>query len=242
MIDLRPLKDDDPALAHSPMLRGVERTAGWIEANGGIPLTPSKAFKRVFVQWAAAEFDWPGCRPDDLYSVNKVLNEPDFPPLALLHQLMIELRLARHWKGRFELTRAGRNLASQRGRLFGVMTPTYLFEVDHAWVSRTGDQLPGNWDAYLNVLNVLNVEAENAATGGELRRALFGEPDPDEGFDETLSYLYVQVLRPFCWVGFLEEHRVEGYRLETRVFAKTPLWRAALGLSTDVHVRPATRH
>lgn len=59
MIEFRQIDVGDLALAFSPLLRGVEKTFGWISEHGGIPLTPIKAFKRVFVHWAAVEFDWP---------------------------------------------------------------------------------------------------------------------------------------------------------------------------------------
>ncbi len=50
---------DDPALAHSPMVRAIGKIFAYIAENGPIGLTPSMAFKRVFVHWAAAEFGWP---------------------------------------------------------------------------------------------------------------------------------------------------------------------------------------
>lgn len=93
------LSDTQPALAHSPMIRGLERTFAYIDEHGPIGLTPSGAFKRVFVQWAAEAFDWPGHRPKDLYAVNKVLNEWDFLPVAELHDLMLALKIGRHFKG-----------------------------------------------------------------------------------------------------------------------------------------------
>ena len=86
---------------------------------GGIPLTQSMAnFNRRCVEWAAEEFRWPGYEPDDLYAVNKVLNEPDFPPL------FGNTRLIRHFKGKAVLTKAGRAvLASMAGS-----KPSFLIE------------------------------------------------------------------------------------------------------------------
>lgn len=67
--------------------------------DGGIPLTKSGAFYRKFVTWAAEDFRWPGYEAETLYAVCKVLNEPDFLPLAIMHDLMIGARLLRHYKG-----------------------------------------------------------------------------------------------------------------------------------------------
>ena len=240
MIAFLELDDDDPALTHAPMVRAMEKTLAYIAEHGGIPLTPSKAFKRVFVHWAADAFDWPGYTSADLFAVNKVLNEIDFPPLMDLHDLMIALRIGRHYKGQFRLSRAGQALASRPGRVFGILTPFYLIKFDHARFSRVARLPVGHWEIFLDTLNVV---AEDGATGGEIRRVLYGEPDPAVLFDEKLGSLYVEVLRPLCWTGLLREDRPDGLiRTEHSLFTKTPLWRAALRLSTDPMVRPAIRH
>jgi hypothetical protein len=241
MIKFRKVDDADPALAHSPMVRALERTFAYIADHGGIGLTPSKAFKRIFVHWAAREFDWPGYNEADLFAVNKVLNEIDFGPLMDLHNVMIALKIGRHYKGQFKLTKAGQGLIGHSGRIFGIVTPFYLFEVNHARFSRFDDEpILGKWDVFLNVLNV---ETEDGATGADLRQALFGEPDPAGGFDHVLSRLYIQVLRPLCWTGLLHMDRAKGFRsTEQSVFTKTPLWKAALRLETDRMAGGATRH
>ncbi|MEQ9260566.1 MAG: hypothetical protein RIG84_15885 [Roseovarius sp.] len=241
MIELRSLADDEPALAFSPLLRGFQKTFAYITEHGGIGLTPSKAFKRVFVHWAAQQFDWPGYTEADLFAVNKVLNEIDFGPLMDLHDVMIALKIGRHYKGQFKLTKAGQELIGHPGRIFGIGTPFYLFEVNHARFSRFDDKpILGNWDVFLNVLNV---ETEDGATGADLRQVLYGDPNPAVGFDDVLSSLYVQVLRPLCWTGLLKETRAKGLlRTRESMFTKTPLWRATLRLETDGMVQRETRH
>ncbi len=241
MIQFRSLNDDHPALAHSPMVRAVIRTFDYIAEHGSIPLTPSKAFKRVFVHWAAREFEWPGYTEDDLFYLNKVLNEIDFPPLMELHDIMLALKIGRHYKGAFKLTRAGQGLVGHPANVFGIVTPFYLFETRHELASRFGDDpIPGNWDVFLNVLNV---EAEGGATGADLRRVLYGEPDEHDRFDYMLSGLYLQVLRPLCWTGLLSRtDAVHHGQYDRAVFAKTPLWHAALKLDTDDMVTMAMRH
>ena len=241
MIEFRQIDDAEPALAQSPMVRALEKTIAYIAENGGIGLTPSKAFKRVFVHWAAREFNWPGYSEEDLFAINKVLNEIDFGPLMDLHDVMIALKIGRHYKGQFKLSKAGQGLVGHPGRTFGIVTPFYLFEVNHARFSRFDDEpILGNWDVFLNVLNV---ETEDGATGADLRQVLFGEPPPGDRFDDVLSSLYIQVLRPLCWTGFLEENRAQGpFRTRESMFTKTPLWRAALRLETDGMVRRALRH
>src|SRR5690606_7542954 len=95
--------------------------------------------------------------------------------------------------------------------------------------------LPGNWDIFLNVLNV---EVENGATATELRHTLYGPKGESERFDMILSNLYVQVLRPLCWTGLLREDRVEGARrFHDGLFTTAALWRPELRLATDWGVR-----
>jgi hypothetical protein len=72
---------------------------------------------------------------------------------------------------------------------------------------------------------------------------LFGPPNPKGHFDDILSSLSIQVLRPLCWAGLLHMDRAKGpLSTERSVFIKTPLWRAVLRLETDRLLRTATRH
>ena len=241
MIEFRDIDDDNPALALSPIVRGLEKTFAYLAEHGAIGLTPSKAFKRVFVHWAAREFEWPGHIESDLFAVNKVLNEMDFGPLMDLHDVMIAMKIGRHYKGEFKLSKAGQTLVGHPGQIFRIVTPIYLFEVNHARFSRFDDKPTlRNWDVFLNVLNV---ETRNGATGADLRHVLFGAPVPRGHFDDILSSLYIQVLRPLCWTGLLHMDRAKGLlSTERSVFTKTPLWEAALRLETDGMAQGATTH
>ena len=49
MIRLKPLPDDVAVLDQSHVFRGARSILGYVAEHGAIPLTPSKAFKRVFV-------------------------------------------------------------------------------------------------------------------------------------------------------------------------------------------------
>jgi hypothetical protein len=235
----RELSDTEPALSFSAIIRGIERTFAYIADKGPIGLTPSGAFKRVFVEWAAETFDWPGHRPADLYAVNKVPNELDFLPLTELHNIMLALKIGRHYKKEFGLSPAGRSFVGRPGKLFGLLAPFYLFRVDHGRHSRFPDALPlANWDIFLNVINV---EAEACVSGARLRKAIYGEPADGPHYDRIMSDLYMQVLRPLCWLGLLQvvgEERMSG----NTAYAKTPLWHATLRLDTDATLRPIVKH
>lgn len=229
------LPDDDPILLTSPFIRGLLKTADYIKANGGIDLTKSGAFNRKFVHWAAATFDWPGYSEDELFRMNKVLNEWDFPPVSDIHDLLKGLKLGRHFKGKFQLTKAGKELMAHPGRLLSELLPKYLIQMDHGVHIDPEDQILGNWDIFLNVINI---EASHGTSQSALRKILYGDPEnPDGGYDSTASVLYITVLRPLCWAGLLAEENLDQF-LSDRKFTKTDLWRRALRLDTDQHLKP----
>ena len=87
-------------LAGSPMCCNGMKLLQHVAETGAIELTKSGFFNRKCVVWAAEEFQWSGYEPAQLYQVNKVINEQDFPPLSVMHELMLLGRLIRHRKGR----------------------------------------------------------------------------------------------------------------------------------------------
>ncbi|SEO18232.1 hypothetical protein SAMN05216227_105715 [Pseudorhodobacter antarcticus] len=66
MIKFRTLSDSHPDLAHSPLLRAALLTLQYAQEQGAIGLTKTKAFKRVFVHWAVAHFDWPDSSAEEM--------------------------------------------------------------------------------------------------------------------------------------------------------------------------------
>tara|TARA_B110000046_G_scaffold77454_1_gene85539 strand:- start:75 stop:794 length:720 start_codon:yes stop_codon:yes gene_type:complete len=235
----RTLRDDNPVLAHSPLLRAAQLTLQYTVDQGAIPLTPSKAFKRVFVHWAAEHFDWPDMGYDELFSVNKVLNEYDFAPLELLHFLLIKLKLGRHYKGQFKITKRGAELLAHPQQLLMELVPYYMMNMDHSSYSRSGDQAVGNWDVWLNVLNV---ETENGSTEIQLYKVFYGKLGNAPMAWRATSSFYCCVLRPLCWAGLLTAHQAQDDKRLEAAYFKTPLWPVWLTLDTDNMVEPAQRH
>lgn len=106
------------------MLRAALLTLQYTQDHGAIGLTKTKAFKRIFVHWAVEHFEWPGKSSEEMFRYNKVINEYEFPPLEVLHYLLITLRLGRHFKGEFRLTKRGAALAQAPGKLFSELDPS----------------------------------------------------------------------------------------------------------------------
>lgn len=231
---------DELALQYSPLLRGSIHTLRYIEAKGPVGLTPAKALKRYFVKWAAQAFEWPHFTEADLYAVNKVLNEQDFPPLVMLHDLLISAKLTRHYKGAMVLTKLGRDLVEEPANLWHLLTTQILWRTDHGRYMRHHDQFEGDWDV---ILGVLNLEAHEGASDDRMYAAILGMSEEQARRDHVLTaILHVYVLRPLTFAGFLAEMRTgTGFSMQ-HIYVKTPLWHAALKLPTDKALSPIVRH
>jgi len=236
MIKFRTLADDHPDLVLSPLLHGALLTLQYAQEHGSIGLTKTNAFKRVFVHWAVEHFDWPGRSAEEMFRYNKVINEYEFPPLEILHFLLISLRLGRHLKGEFRLTKRGVELARAPGRLFAEFIPFFLFEIDHSSFARLDDRPFGKWDVWMNVINV---EANQGTTKAALFEAFYGEPEDwhTSGWREMAAFSSY-VLRPLVWAGLLDETKDDGARKQDCHVFKTSLWRSTLNLETNCMLGP----
>ena len=113
------------------------------------------------------------------------------------------------------------------------MAPDYLYHSIHdERIEARGGPL-GNWDIFLNVINV---EARTGCTLAHLLKTLYGWEEKD-GFDPEHSNVRFAfkfcVIRPLCWLGLLWEDRESLNLWEDGTYYKTPLWQAALKLDTD---------
>jgi hypothetical protein len=236
MIEFRTLPDDHPDLVHSPLLRAALLTLRFAREHGSIGLTKTMAFKRVFVHWAVENFAWPGKTVEEMFRYSKVINEYEFPPLEVLHQLLISLRLGRHFKGEFRLTKRGAELADAPARLFAELIPFFVLQIDHASYARFEERPFGKWDVWMNVINI---EADHGTTERVLFAAFYGQDNDwdNAGWREMAAFSSC-VLQPLEWAGLLVQTQQarEGKRIH-HVF-KTPLWRSALRLNTYDMLQP----
>lgn len=236
MIEFNIISDDHPDLTHSPLLRAALLTLQYTQDHGAIGLTKTKAFKRVFVHWAVENFDWPGRSAEEMFRYSKVINEYEFPPLELLHYLLISSRLGRHFKGEFRLTKRGVELAQTPGKLFAELIPFFVLEIDHASYVRLNERPFGKWDVWMNVINV---EADHGTTERALFASFYGENhDWDTAGWREMAAFSSCVLRPLEWAGLLVQTREERGGKHVHHVFKTPLWRSALTLDTDDVLQP----
>ncbi len=215
-------------LQASPMCRNAMKVLQHAHHHGGIPLTKAIGnFHRKFVEWAAEDFEWPGYKPEDLYAVNKVLNEPDFQPLSVMHEVLIRTRLMRHYKGKAVLTKAGKAMLGHYGELqaicmdymmaspFGAdeQTNTLFWDIEH-FLGVIGNRL-GRW-----------VKVEELAQW-LVPVDLFKAPHWSTPGSEAALFAALHVVRPMAWLGLLDDGAEANSRaglFRERLVKKTPLF------------------
>lgn len=121
------LQGNIDVVAASPLLRGMVLSISYAEQHGGIGLTTSGAMNRKFVDWAAGNFLWPDYTTEKLYSVNKVLNEDDMPPLWPVRRVSQRLKLMRKDGNLLVPTKRGRFFLTNPGSEFAVIASNYLY-------------------------------------------------------------------------------------------------------------------
>jgi len=243
---LNPIDQNDSDLENAVLYQAILKTLEYLDEFSAIDLTKSGAFNRKFIHWAADNFDWPEYSKEEVFRVNKVLNELDYPPAVFIHELLVHLRLGRHYKGQFVLTKAGKKFANNPDDLFDLIAPAYLFEADHSWGrGLDNDQLGQiNWNI---ILNIMNVEAETGTSAAALVKTLTGlEPTGEDDywseFRRECSALHYNALKPLSHIGLLEITPADGLNIPNYQYAKTQLWRKFLRLDTDRHLRPRVVH
>lgn len=212
---------------YSPILRAAIRTLNYLATHGPIGLTSARALPPDFVQWAAEVFEWPGYGLADLYADGIEIHEHDFLPLAVLHDLMLSTRLARHRQGCLAITRLGRASVGDPARLWEILLTELLFRTDHARYAGQPYQFSGDWDL---ILQIMHFEVHQGASEARICAALFNVSEADVGRDNVVrSTIKLHVLRPLVWSGLLAEIATGGTAARERIYVKTPLWDAALG-------------
>lgn len=214
-------------LQASPMCINTMKLLRYAEQHDGIQITKLGNFYRKCVEWSAEEFQWPGYEPTELYAVNKVLNEPDFPPLFLIHEFLLNTRLIRHYKGQAKLTKAGAAMIGRYGDLQVAL-------VEYMLRSPIGDDPQAN-ALFWNLEHIMR--AISARLGDWIAVAEFSDlvipmelfPTRGSLSDRFEACLFVahEIVRPLTWLGLLDDgsHKQRPHvRLEERLFRKTALF------------------
>jgi hypothetical protein len=226
--------------ALSPLLRGMLLSIAYADGEGGIGLTASGAMNRKFVHWAAVHFLWPGFTAEDLYSMNKVLNESDMPPLRVVGDMLRHLKLLRRKKDVLLPTRRGREFVSNPHAFFDMIATDYLYSYVHHGDREDEVRTRLRWWPML--LNLLSIKAREGCTPMDIVKILYPDVAPLSDTEMTIEVwdlkfdLQYGVFRRLCWLGLLYEAREGLTVLQDGSFHKTPLWAACLRLESDQQI------
>lgn len=231
MIDFHNILSDDPILDQSQLVRALDFLAAKFEEHpSGIPLTKNQAFRRDLVAEAIRQIKWPDWTDAEIYHGYmpiKIADEHHFEPFRDLHHMLYGLRLLRHYKGKLLMSKSGKALFSDRFKRFDQMAKHLLFDDPYLVEIRQRRGLFGNWDVWLNVMDI---ETTHGASGRQITEVFYGAEDEPNEFDPRTSALYEGVLKPLMYCGLLEENRDSRRKLVDRVYRKTPLWTRYLKL------------
>jgi hypothetical protein len=229
---------DVDVVAMSPLVRGMVMAVSYANTEGGISLTASGAMNRKFVHWAAVHFDWPGYTSDDLFSINKVLNETDMPPLWLVRDMLKHLRLVRRTKDRLLPTTRGRDFLARPHTFFDLIATDYLYAYIHDGQTQHDVRERMQW--WHVFLNLINIKARRGCSLNDLVNELYpSESYPTAEAEMTAEAWTIKsdfrhdIIRPLCWLGLLREDCVGLNILQDGTYHKTPLWAACLKLESD---------
>jgi hypothetical protein len=171
VLEFRQLAPDNAALGGSPLLRALDYLdQGFADNPNGIPLTKGGAFKRGLIADAIRVIQWPDWTEAEIYygfMPIKVVDEQHFEPFRELHYRLIRAKLARHLKGKLVLTKHGRSVFEHRFQRFHLIVQHMLFRDPYLVELRHRRDLIGNWDIWLNVIDIV---AAHGASGRELER------------------------------------------------------------------------
>lgn len=182
------------------------RLLEYAREQGGIGLTKSGGFVRTCVNWAAGTFERPRFTMADLMSANRVLNEPDFPPLAILHDLMLGSKLMRHYAGKAVLTKSGAKIIGDHGKLQALMFDTYFAKLNLADYERF--PIDGFQFDYSRALWVINNLGDQRIELGKLADLclpvdLIVSPVLTP-LHEACFFMMSNVVRPLNWFGLID--------------------------------------
>ena len=231
------LQGDVDVAALSPLLRGMLLSVAYADGEGGIRLTATGAMNRKFVHWAAVHFLWPGFTAEDLYSMHKVLNESDMPPLWVVRDMTRHLKLLRRKKDVLLPTKRGLEFLVNPQAFFDLVATDYLYSYVHA--TERGSEVQARLRWWRMFLNLLNIKAREGCTPLDVVKILYPDMAPVSDTEMTVEAwelkfdLQYGVFRRLCWLGLLYEAREGLTLLQDGSFHKTPLWPACLQLESD---------
>lgn len=212
---------------------------------GGLKLTATGNLSRAVVAEMIEVVEWPGLDKDELFRMNKVINEPDFLPVHFVRLLVEGTKLLRKDRDKLVPTRLGKKmLAPERyGALQALLFHIALWHLNLAYFDRCPVQSWPQNDVGV-VLWSLTASASEWQDSEKLTR-LCAVPVIgilEASWDLGSFAFEARILRPLTWFGLLESRWKDKDGLgEPRLYRKTPLFDRFVKFNVRIE-RPATRH
>ncbi len=194
----------------SPVARNTLLLLKAAASSSGLKLTATGNLTRALVAEMLGRMTWPDYDWEDIAWVHKVVNERDFQPLYVVHDIARAARLLRKHKGELKVAPAGRRYLEgpQQQVLQAVLFHVALWYLDFWPFERN---LHGGWPLFDVgiVLWSLSVAANDWQTPERLTRLCAIPIDSvleAEG-DTGKSAMEVRILQPLLWFGLLEIRR-----------------------------------
>lgn len=194
----------------SPVIQNALLLLREASSGPGLKLTETGNLARSVVAEMIDRLVWPSFDKEMLFSVCKVINEPDFLPLHFLHHLLRAAKLARRHRGFLKPSRLAYSVIDEP-RSQGLQG--YLFDVAFWQLDLTisrGNLRPGWPQDHIGIiLWSLSVAANDWQPGKRLARLC---TVPDDGvvespLDRGSAVFEYDILRPLMWFGLIEDDR-----------------------------------
>ncbi len=230
-------------LAGSRYCMSALRFLALAESTGGFKLTPKKKLNRVSVRSLLDS----GCFPEvdlaQLLRYSNVINEMDVRPLHIVHLLLLENGLVRHYKGKMVITKNGRRaLEEDRAALLQCVMFKTLFREFHLGYLDTLPDYPGVQATIPFILYAIQQSAQAPIAAGDLMDKAYTPAVAAEFSDgpyprHALLVFYTRVINPLAAFGLVrvteigERHEHELARDQVQV---TPLFNTMIHFDLKV--------
>jgi len=215
----------------------------------GLKLTETGNLARSVVGEFARTMDWPAFDIDVVFSVCKVVNEPDIFPLHFIRRLAKLAKLVRRERGRLKASVLGREMRTEAKRR---SLQALLFQLT-CWHVNLGffDAFlpPQSWpqDDIGVLLWSLSVAAAGWQTPEKLTRlcAIPVESVISAERDPATHVVEARVLQPLVWFGLLDQKPAKPDHTrfyERQLYRKSPLFDRFLTFNVQTEHAAVVRH
>jgi hypothetical protein len=213
--------------------------------TGGLKLTATGNLARAVVAEMVRAVEWPGLDRDELFSLNKVINEPDFLPVHFVRVLLQGMKLVRTQRGMLVPTRLGKQMLAPKryGALQALLFHIALWHINLGYFDCNPVE---SWpQTHTGVVLWCLSAAANDWLDREALTRLCTVPIPrvlGSAWGLGAYAMDARILKPPMWFGLLDSRR-EGMTRTTehRLYRKTALFDRFVKFTVQVE-QVAMRH